>query len=733
MSVPTRRVRPCRTAVRAAAWATALLLLQAVSLAAQAPDSIVEVLIPAAQAPALRAGAAFDLCAFEMAKEHCLTDMRHRTFHLPAAGTDTAAAIRREGASPARDSTRTARADTTAPDTVRRLCRERLTVASCRLGSLWRRTNGGWVFTGTRDLDTDGTVVSVVDDIVLTPVWLVGRDHLPASVDPLSDLPPLNLAAGAPPVVIRLRLVPVKEGGWFAGAEKIGLGVAVVLVLGMLAATWWRRQGWWPLSPPDGGPPRGPTKVPWEGRYLQVLDAHQKMVEAVGRQAEAEREAAKPIEALLSSAETITEELRAAVDTVQEHTGELQELIEQAGTATQTAANTLDALFTEREPGWLDTLMKAVVAKAGNDIETKAKTEFDQVRSEFEEWTRTLRITDLRRYQEYAGLAVEHLRFVAENPKLVEELQEMERALGPTGVSRFLHSEERRNQTAERDREEAAAALRAFVERLRGEGKHEDARRLLAAGLELANECSGLLASRDATAHFREDKPHSAQNEWSRSVTALEMYAHVSGADIEHLLLWLDDPRTEVDPGVYQRLNRLGWFPGARATPEGHVPRSAWDAVRTYFKQGGRVGRLDEVVLAVQYITEAFPAEQLDASAAREYSGLLERQGWSADRLHQRVEAVAREWGLAYHRVRYHVDMWNRPPLSGVIGHNVVLIQLSERVGKKVQVESRHTVVRLERAFFTFALATGGGHFDGVACVSNEEDPLVTFKAGERT
>jgi hypothetical protein len=710
MSEPTRRVRPCRAAARAGAWATALLLSRAVSLAAQAPADIVEVRVPAAQAQALRAeGAAFDLCAFAEAKQACLAEEE---------GKDAPRADR---------STRAARADTTVPDRVRRLCQTRLDVPACRSSSAWRRTKGGWVFTGRRDLDLAGTVVSLVDDVVLAPELRVGRAYLPTVVDTLRVLPRLRLRLGAnrPPFVIRLKLGPEGESWWVAAAKKlgfwggVGVGVLLSLGLGMLAAAWWRRR-------------KRSMKVSLEERQFQVLDAHMKMVEAVGRQVEAERQAAAPIEELLASAATATETLQAAVGPVQECVGQLDQLITRAETAAKEAGDSLDALYQEREPRWIDTLKAAVVAEAKGDIEETARTELDGVHGEFKEWTQKLRITDLREYQAYTGLAVEHLRFVAANADLVQKLQDMERALGPTVVSRSLHPEQRRDQTAERDHETAAAALRAFVERLRGEGKDEDARRLLAAGFDLASECSALLATRDATARFRERKPVPAQNEWSWSVTALEKYAHIGGADIEHLLRWLTESGTEVDLGVYQRLNQLGWFPGGLAASEGRGARSAWDAVRTYFKQGGRVGPLDEVVLAVQYITEAFPAEQLEASAAEEYRRLLERQEWSTQRFHQRVETVARAWGMTYHRVRYHVDTWKQPGLSAVIGQNVTLIRLSELVGEKVEVASRDTIVRLERAFFTSG-PKGGSYFDGLACVASEEDPRVNFRAGGRT
>jgi hypothetical protein len=130
---------------------------------------------------------------------------------------------------------------------------------------------------------------------------------------------------------------------------------------------------------------------------------------------------------------------------------------------------------------------------------------------------------------------------------------------------------------------------------------------------------------------------------------------------------------------------------------EGELP----ERLRSYLEPFDHAGRLGEAVLALQYLLEAFPVEQLPAE---QRSGLrrgiargLKEAGLGED-FHSLVEVLAAGIGLEYRPVRYYKSRIDSGELAFVRAQ-VSPISLSERVGFEATAEPT-AVVRLERPFF---------------------------------
>ncbi|HEX8320452.1 hypothetical protein [Longimicrobium sp.] len=118
-----------------------------------------------------------------------------------------------------------------------------------------------------------------------------------------------------------------------------------------------------------------------------------------------------------------------------------------------------------------------------------------------------------------------------------------------------------------------------------------------------------------------------------------------------------------------------------------------------------RLGELDRVVLAIQYLTEAFPLEQLERirtglgdSLLADLQDRLSRAGF-APRFHDLVRGISEPLGLEYRPVVYYQSSIDAPAFR-FIDREVSRISLSQRLGYEARPGSETLVVRLERPFF---------------------------------
>ncbi len=139
-------------------------------------------------------------------------------------------------------------------------------------------------------------------------------------------------------------------------------------------------------------------------------------------------------------------------------------------------------------------------------------------------------------------------------------------------------------------------------------------------------------------------------------------------------------------------LDRAGLLAGERPLGE---------RLKRYLEPFDHLGRLGEVTLALQYLLEAYPIEQLARDQRSRLRGELAARiagaGLEPD-FHLLVKHVAAGVGLRYRPVRYYQSRTDQSDYA-FVRQQVSPISLSERVGFDATVE-RPVIVRLERPFF---------------------------------
>ncbi len=188
--------------------------------------------------------------------------------------------------------------------------------------------------------------------------------------------------------------------------------------------------------------------------------------------------------------------------------------------------------------------------------------------------------------------------------------------------------------------------------------------------------------------------PEPAQEEWRRSQKILWQFAAVDAC----VFRCLAAPPSGFVPSALE-----GALLGQLLRGDGDFEQR----VRTFFKPPGAAGRLAEVVLALQYLVEAYPVEHLSREEWQVMHGELVAGVQGAQLpsdFHELVSDLASGLGLCYRAVRYYSSHYDRPEME-FIKESVSAVSLAERLGFAAQTEPT-LVVRLHEPFL-FNAETG--------------------------
>ncbi len=204
-----------------------------------------------------------------------------------------------------------------------------------------------------------------------------------------------------------------------------------------------------------------------------------------------------------------------------------------------------------------------------------------------------------------------------------------------------------------------------------------------------------------------QDLSDPAAGEWRRAVQALDAFCRWDAAVFRRLgsgvppkgdqreVRPLEDA---ADPLAIAVFEDAGLFAAERPVDE---------RLKRHLEPFDQIGRLGEVTLALQYLVEAFPIEQLSKDQRSRFRRELvqaQRAAGLEEDFHQLVTRVAAGIGLRYRPVRYYKSRTDQSE-DAFVRQQVSPISLSERVGFDATTD-KALIVRLERPFF-FQLDTG--------------------------
>ncbi len=197
--------------------------------------------------------------------------------------------------------------------------------------------------------------------------------------------------------------------------------------------------------------------------------------------------------------------------------------------------------------------------------------------------------------------------------------------------------------------------------------------------------------------------PEPAAAEWREAERILRAFSRIDAVALRRLAGDGDAPAAEA--AVLENAGLLG------------NERPVAERFKRFLEPFDHLGRLGEVTLALQYLLEAYPVEQLPRERRpvlrRELSD-AQRDGGLEDDFHALVSAVAAGIGLRYAPVPYYRSRTGDADFA-FIRQQLSPISLSERVGFEATAD-KEVIVRLERPFF-FQLETGI-YYAGHACVA---------------
>ncbi len=198
--------------------------------------------------------------------------------------------------------------------------------------------------------------------------------------------------------------------------------------------------------------------------------------------------------------------------------------------------------------------------------------------------------------------------------------------------------------------------------------------------------------------------PEAATGEWCQATRTLRIFAGAEAAAFRRLAsgsATVASPAANEPPPCPPELAFLddaGLLTGERPLAE---------RLRRYLEPFDHPGRLGEVTLALQYLLEAFPIEQLSKDRrSRLRHGLSQADlgtGTGED-FHPLIARIAAGIGLHYRPVHYYKSRTDQGECA-FVRQQVSPISLSGRVGFEATA-GKATIVRLERPFF-FQHGTG--------------------------
>ncbi len=193
--------------------------------------------------------------------------------------------------------------------------------------------------------------------------------------------------------------------------------------------------------------------------------------------------------------------------------------------------------------------------------------------------------------------------------------------------------------------------------------------------------------------------PEPAAAEWCQATRTLKAFSGPEAAAFRRLDRWASGAATSdrpPEPLELAFLEETGLLAGERPLAE---------RLRRYLEPFDHLGRLGEITLALQYLLEAFPIEQLSKDQRSQIRHGLSQADLGADGdFHLLVARIAGGVGLRYRPVRYYKSRTDQSDCA-FVRQQVSPISLSERVGFEATAD-KATIVRLGRPFF-FQLDTG--------------------------
>ncbi len=193
--------------------------------------------------------------------------------------------------------------------------------------------------------------------------------------------------------------------------------------------------------------------------------------------------------------------------------------------------------------------------------------------------------------------------------------------------------------------------------------------------------------------------PDSAANEWRQATRSLETFSRIDAAALRWLGRGpLDSRDSSLDSSENVFFEQAGLLENERPPAE---------RLKRYLAPFDHLGRLGEVTLALQYLVEAYPIEQLAkeqrAQLRQELAEAYRPPGCEED-FHSLIARIAAGVGLRYRPVRYYKSRTDQSDYA-FVRQQISPISLSERVGFEATTE-KTIIVRLERPFF-FQLSSG--------------------------
>jgi hypothetical protein len=196
-------------------------------------------------------------------------------------------------------------------------------------------------------------------------------------------------------------------------------------------------------------------------------------------------------------------------------------------------------------------------------------------------------------------------------------------------------------------------------------------------------------AERDVESIARQ-LPEPAAGEWRHAARVLRAFAQTDAVALSRLAR--NGAGGAPPPAETAFLEGAGLLSGERPVAE---------RLKRYLEPFDHLGRLGDVTLALQYLVEAFPIEQLPQERRAVLRRVLSQTQLGAgmdDDFHPLVSAVAAGIGLRYRPVPLYRSRTDDSDYA-FVRQQVSPISLSERVGFEATAD-KEAIVRLERPFF---------------------------------
>ncbi len=233
-----------------------------------------------------------------------------------------------------------------------------------------------------------------------------------------------------------------------------------------------------------------------------------------------------------------------------------------------------------------------------------------------------------------------------------------------------------------------------------------------------------LLPVLDDVEHGRKDLPaldrlpSPAQREWRESHQAVREFADFDLIVLDRLHRELANHQPQSVSVRDDEGAEAQYLAGAGLLDTDDGP--LLERLRRHLLHSG-TGRLQELVLALQYLIEAFTVEHLEKPERQAYRGAikarLEARGLST-KFHPLVNGLAAGLNLQYHPARYYKARLQDPDLELAASHHATF-DLSQRVGYSAGTETG-VIVRLSELFLSEK--TSGGRYSGQAWIDEGSD-----------